>query len=292
MNNKILNKIVLGTANFQKNYGYRTKSIIKTKKIKKIIILLRKKINHLDTAINYTGVDNQLGKLNLKNFKISTKIPKIHSRLSKDKIENKIFHNLLNSKKKLGIRKFDIVYFHQPTDLLNNNGKYIYNALIKLKEEKIISKIGISVYSKEIIFKIVNKFKIDIVQMPINILDRRFLNKKLIIILKKKKIKIYARSIFLQGVLLKDKKALPRYFFRWNKLFNNWYDWNRANNQKLLDTALKFVLDLKIVDKIIIGISSEKQLMSILKSLKKLKNIKFPKNIFSNDLKLIDPRLW
>ena len=62
------------------------------------------------------------------------------------------------------------------------------------------------------------KFLFLIVQFPLNILDRRFLDKKIIKLIKKNNIIPYARSIFLQGLLLKDIKLL-KYFFKWKKLF-------------------------------------------------------------------------
>ena len=54
--------------------------------------------------------------------------------------------------------------------------------------------------------------------MSLNVFDQRILNKKIINILKKKQIKIYTRSTFLQGLLLMSKDKLPLKFFRWKKI--------------------------------------------------------------------------
>ena len=51
----------------------------------------------------------------------------------------------------------------------------------------------------------------DVIQVPINIFDKRFFDKKIIKILKKKSIKIIGR-FFLQGLLFKDKEYILRNF--------------------------------------------------------------------------------
>ena len=64
---------------------------------------------------------------------------------------------------------------HRPNEILLENGKYITKTLDKLKEEKLINKTGISIYSPEEIKPILDKYNFDIVQTPMNILDRRIL---------------------------------------------------------------------------------------------------------------------
>ena len=53
--------------------------------------------------------------------------------------------------------------------------------------------------------------------ISLNIFDQRILNKKIINTLKRKNIKIYTRSTFLQGLLLMSKNKIPTKFNRWEK---------------------------------------------------------------------------
>ena len=128
-------------------------------------------------------------------------------------------------------------------------------------------------------------------QIPINVFDRRFIKKKYLLQLKKKGIEIHARSIFLQGILLSSNKFLPRYFKRWSKLFQKWDEWNISNHQKKILTCFSFIKNIKHLDKIIVGVSNSEQMNEIIK-LSSLKKINYPKKIFTNSKKLIDPRLW
>ena len=51
--------------------------------------------------------------------------------------------------------------------------------------------------------KIIEVFTPDVVQLPINVFDRRFLKKEILQKINNNKIEIHIRSIFLQGILLK-----------------------------------------------------------------------------------------
>ena len=79
----------------------------------------------------------------------------------------------------------------------------------KLKSLNLTKFIGLSAYSKKNTMDIIKNFKIDALQLPLNLFDKRFLDKDFLKIIKVKKIKLYFRSIFLQGTLL-DKKLYKR----------------------------------------------------------------------------------
>ena len=195
------------------------------------------------------------------------------------------------SKNKLNIKKFEGFYFHNPSDLLLKQGAELYENLERLKKKGIVNKIGISVYEFSMYEKINKDFKMDMVQIPLNILDRRINLKKISKIAKKQKVEIHVRSIFLQGILLKEKNQIPSYFSKWNKILSKWNKWCLENKLSKLQACVNFVFDNKIADKIIIGIKNIKEFEEIIKCIEK-KSKKYPKNLFSKDLGLIDPRRW
>ena len=133
-------------------------------------------------------------------------------------------------------------------------------------------------------------FRPDVVQMPINIFDRRFLKKNILFKLKRKKILIYFRSIFLQGILLKNFENLPKYFSKWKNLFEKWEKWLKNNNLSKVEGCLSVLNLVSTKANLIIGAESNKQIKEILNSLKT--KAKPPQNIFSNDTMLINPTKW
>ena len=72
-----------------------------------------------------------------------------------------------------------------------------------------VKHIGISVYSPEKAIQALSTEGIDMVQLPTNILDRRFENAGVFALADKKNKKIYIRSVFLQGLILMDVDEIP-----------------------------------------------------------------------------------
>ena len=62
--------------------------------------------------------------------------------------------------------------------------------------------------------KYFNYYNFEVVQFPLNIFDRRIIDSGWLDKLKKKGVELHARSIFLQGLLLLDKKDLPKKFLK------------------------------------------------------------------------------
>ena len=286
----MISKISIGTANFQKKYGFYKNSRIRDYELKKIISNLKqKKIKDIDTAISYKNVDDLLGRSKIKNLRIYSKIPK----LPKDckNIKNWVDDQVSKSKKKLKIKKFEGFYFHNPSDLLSKQGAELYENLKRLKKNGMVKKIGISIYEFSMFEKINKNFRIDMIQIPLNILDRRINLKKISKIAKKEKIELHVRSIFLQGILLKEKNQIPSYFNKWSKILSKWNKWCLDNKLSKLQACINFIFNNEIADKIIIGIRNSKEFEEIIKCVER-KSKKYQKNIFSKDLGLIDPRRW
>ena len=76
----------------------------------------------------------------------------------------------------LKLDKIHGLLFHNPQDLLGTEGEKIYKILLNLKDEGLISNIGISIYSPKILEDLVPIYSLDIVQAPFNIIDKRIIN--------------------------------------------------------------------------------------------------------------------
>ena len=112
----------------------------------------------------------------------------------------------------------------------------------------------------------IEKFNLNIIQCPYNILDRRIENKFLlkIIVAKKKRLKLHARSIFLQGILLNNPSNLPKKFRKFEKILVKFHQWATVRNFNKIDLLVSFILNNKNINKIIFGIQNLKQLNQIM----------------------------
>jgi aryl-alcohol dehydrogenase-like predicted oxidoreductase len=277
-------KIILGTANFDDSYGIFNNKIPR-KKIGPILnYAYKKKIIFLDVAKDYKS--SKLEKLNkYKNFKIYKKINIDDNFFSKGNLEKKINAYLFGNKNTKP--KCYAVTIRKPKKYNSLKLKKIISFLQILKKSYKIEKIGISIYDVKNLKKILNKFKIDYIQLPYNILDFNTLKltKKIV---KKRKIEIHLRSIFLQGLLLKNKDQIPKKLKKLKKYWNKIERILEINGINKITACVSYALRAK-PDKIIIGIDSKNQLDEILKI--KAKKFKIAKlNIIEK--KLIDPIFW
>lgn len=288
---KKLNNLCLGTANFGQKYGYNKNLQITYSEIERILIFVRKNcINMIDTANSYGETEKILGNFGVNDLKIITKIPALPD--NKVSIDDDWFLKKLDkSLKNLKVQKLYGLLFHRVEDLKNSRGKEIYNDAINLKSEKIVNKIGVSIYNPNDLEWILKEFDFDIIQVPLNIFDGRIVTSGWVDRLYKNNIEIHARSIFLQGKLLMNQKDLPSYFQTWKKQWQKWDNWLLKENVSALSTCLNYILSHKKISKIILGVDNLNQLVEISEYIYNYEKPNYPSISLNNEM-LINPVNW
>ena len=285
------NKIILGSANFDQKYGIK-KNFIKKHEIKKLFkVALKNKIKIIDTSPLYSESEKIIGSINNKKFKIISKIPKIPKNIKKKNIEKWMNRNVRFSLKNLKIKKFECLLIHDASSLLGKNGKRIYKSIRNIKTNGLTNKIGISIYDFNILDKILKKFKFDLIQAPLNILDQRLIKTGWLKKLKEKKIEIHVRSIFLQGILFVKHNRLPKKLQKLRENWIRWENWLKKNKLNSLQACLSFVLNQRQLDGVVVGYNNANQLNQVLK-FKPIKSDFSPPSLNIKNKKLIDPRKW
>ena len=285
-------KLVIGTANFLKKYTYKDKIVSEKEIIKILNLAYSKKISHLDTAFNYDKFYRLSKKINFKKFKISTKINLSSNQVQRKDFPKKIFTLIKQKTKLFRISNFENLFIHNFDELNLSDLLLIKKTFIYLKKTKIIQKIGISIYDKKSINKIKYFDCVDIIQLPINLIDRKFIKKRTINFFKKNKIKIQARSIFLQGLLLDNVSNLKSNKFKRNLTLIKFDEWVKKNKTTSLKACVAFIKNLNYLDSFVIGAENCSQVREIIHLLKSKKKYNYPKNIYTSDKKITDPRTW
>ena len=184
------------------------------------------------------------------------------------------------------------VMLHRPEILLGDFGSIVIKELSMLKERDIISKIGVSIYSPEILEEISKIVRLDIVQAPFNVFDQQILSSGWSYKLKEGGVEIHTRSVFLQGLLLMQRSTLNTYFSsNWPDLFNAWYKFLNDHNAGALDVALNFALKQDWIDKVVVGVDSVSHLRLLVEIEKSPISLDLPE-ISCDDPKLITPSKW
>ena len=127
--------------------------------------------------------------------------------------------------------------------------------------------------------------------MPINIFNREFEKTGWLKKLKKKKITVITRSIFLKGLLLKNNYKKYNKFKPWFKHFDIFQEWIKIKNLSRLEASIRFIKSFKEIDLFIFGFRNLSQLKEICYLMKK-SAIKVPDNLIVKDRKLTNPKNW
>jgi len=200
-------------------------------------------------------------------------------------------HAFYESLKKLRQKKLYGLLVHAVDNLLLPGGERLWDLMRGLKDDGLVKKIGVSVYNAEQIDAILEKYKIDIIQLPIDVFDQRLLLNGSLAKLKKFDVEIHARSVFLQGVLLEKLNELPVYFKPFFKYFRRYYEFVYKNKWTPLQAAVGFVSGIDDIDVMIVGVNNASNLQAIVNAAKPLNSDLF-KSFAYSDVLLLDPSRW
>ncbi len=287
-----MGKLSLGTAQFGLTYGISNKKgKVKFQEVKKILKLAKiSNIDTIDTAIAYGDSEKIIGNAGSKNFKIITKLPALNEKC--EDIYSWVQRKVKSSLKQLKISSLYGLLIHKTEDLSGNYGIKLIDALNEVKLNGLVKKIGISIYDPKECEKVMKLKRIDIVQAPLNIIDRRLEKSGWLSRLHAEEIEIHTRSVFLQGLLLMPRNKIPKIFDKWSKVWDQWSLKLEDNNLSALEACLSYPLSLPEIDKLIVGVESVDQLNDIIdKSQYKKKKIDCS-FMTSNDQMLINPTNW
>jgi aryl-alcohol dehydrogenase-like predicted oxidoreductase len=288
-----MSKIALGTVQFGIDYGINSSNgQVRPNEVEDILdYACSHNIGLLDTAPDYGNSEQVLGDINIHDFKIVTKTRHFDQAFISDKEANILINDLNQSLQFLKQKSVYGVLVHNAGDLLKSGADKIINQLQTLKQQGLITKIGVSIYSNDQLQKIIDNFDIDLVQLPFNILDRRLIDSRILSSLNDKSIEVHARSVFLQGLLLMTEQSRPVKFNRWKDLWKLWHEWLNDNQITALEATIRYAISTPEIDKVLVGVDSKSQLQEIVTASSGSLPV-VPKELFTNDPNLLNPANW
>lgn len=219
-------KLCLGSAQFGMQYGLFSKGRPSEDEVFEILNYARNNgIEYFDTAAAYGNAEELLG--NSRTIvKIITKIKPV-SLLDNPNVAEEI----KKSTERIGKRPYGVL-LHTPECIYD---KEIVEQLKKAKKDGFTDNIGVSVYEVKHGMDAA-KMGFDIIQIPYSVLDQRFDTCDFFQICRDNDVKVFARSPFLQGLLLADTKEIPDsmayaipYVTKFQEIANSWgIEYNEA----------------------------------------------------------------
>ncbi|MBN9088902.1 MAG: aldo/keto reductase [Reyranella sp.] len=199
-------RIGLGTVQFGMAYGIANPhGQVALETAAEILRLARGAgVRLLDTAAAYGQAEEVLGRLVAPDdgFRIITKTAPGAG------IQG-VVDRARQSHRVLGGRRLHGLLVHSAADLRTTDGPALWGALQGLRDEGLFARIGISVYASDDPLELARRFRPDIMQLPVSVLDQRLVRSGVLRGLKDLGVEIHARSLFLQGAIFLDPAKLP-----------------------------------------------------------------------------------
>jgi len=291
-------RLTLGTAQLGMDYGIS--NILgqpsKTTAFQILDAAFESGIRFLDTARCYGSSESTIGSWlheRKRSMSIITKIPGLQKGLTPSSVEKHILKSLEESLTNLGCSHIWGAMFHSYDTICEYHLKAA-SALSRLQKEGIVDHIGVSVYNPEELLDCLN-FEFDIFQAPINCLDARWNDQKLQDTLNQRF--LFARSIYLQGLLLLDPKIADQKVPGSGVYIDKLDNIAKRFKMDRKTIAFSFINNLEQVSSLVIGAETVEQLkenvrLSKMAFLDKERIDQVRKEIGQVPIKILNPTMW
>lgn len=285
-----MSKFILGTANFNGDYGIAKKKNLELAQIEEILSFAQiNNLNHFDTANSYGDAQKILGSL----LDYSNRV-QIDSKIGNQECGtvDSILESVQKSLAELKINKLSTLYLHDANSLLGDNKSSTKNGLTKILEMGLADHIGVSVYTLNDLLECKKELPdLSRFQVPENICDRRLSQSEEMLELASDNNVINIRSIFLQGLLLMPVEAIPKSLSESRKSINDLELYAKKEAVDRIDLCIAYAKSISWASKIVVGVESITQLKAILDSNYKLSS-EWERNISRASEAIADPRKW
>ena len=255
----MIEKLILGTVQMGLPYGVNNSQgqISMDESFEILSEAYSAGIRMLDTAVVYGDAHRVIGKFHKSNpdktFKVVTKIPV--GRNTED-IEITVQQYL----DRLQVQRLEALMFHSYASYKSQ--PELADELQVLKKNGMLKRVGVSVYTNREVELVTEDKRIDLIQLPFNLLDNHNLRGDVLKKVKEKGKIIHTRSAFVQGLFFISPfethpitDPLKNELSRINEIAND-------NDIPIETLALQYCLQQPYIDNVIIGVDSLEQLKS------------------------------
>ena len=259
------NKFVLGTVQLGMKYGLHNTHGQPTKKESFSILdaALAAGIDTFDTAWAYGTAEDILGAW-LRARSLAGKIrviSKMRPHALNDypdgtKAQDVVRMELEKSLARLGVKSLDGYLFHSPHYIYMS---HMVEGLRETKETGLFKHIRVSIYDEGEALQAA-ELGVDYVQVPYNAFDQRLDATDFFDIAKKNKVTVFARSPFLQGLLLMRPSELPEHLAQLRPHLERFIAIAARHDLTQAEAAMRFVLGACRAGHIVFGVDTLSQL--------------------------------
>ena len=170
----------------------------------------------------------------------------------------------------------------------------LVDKLFEIKLLGKVKKIGVSIYHIEELKLLMDDTRIDIIQLPFNVLDNHNIKGDLLQQAKLKGKEIHTRSVFLQGLFFKTIENLDPKFENLKTPLIQLNKIALKADISIESLALNYCLHKSYIDQVIIGVDNFSQLnknLSLINADLTIEN-EIDSNIFVDNVAMLNPVNW
>jgi aryl-alcohol dehydrogenase-like predicted oxidoreductase len=291
-------KLALGTAQFGLAYGItNTAGQVSEAQVAQLLSQAQDAgIRYLDTAQAYGNAEMVLGRQLPSShcFKIISKLSAQPQPLFSAQDSDAWEQTFFASCQRLGVQGLDALLLHAPAELSKPGGDHLEAWLLSLRERGLVQRLGVSIYAAEDL-EGVNPGLLDIVQLPLSLLDQRLLQDGTLVRLRAAGTAIHARSLYLQGLLLTPAEKWPPWASPEVRANQHALEaLAQERGCRLIDLALGFAREQEDLEAVVIGVCSCHELTELSaawSATSHLPRIEW-QSWALNDQIFLDPRNW
>ena len=257
-----LSRVMLGTAQWGMSYGIANRHGLPSyEEVREMLAVAHDNgVNCLDTAPSYGESEEVIGRA-LAELKLAgrmivvTKVRHLPDpALSERAVDELVQQSVEASLRKLRLGALSVCLLHREQDF-----RYI-DSLLKLKEKGLALHVGCSVTDPLPSRAILDSGLVEAIQVPTNLLDHRFVRDGLCQRAHLRGVALFARSVYLQGLLLMADSKVPPGLAAVLPVKRTLESLAAECGMRLGEFALRYALSLDGIKSVVVGAETPGQL--------------------------------
>lgn len=291
-------RLGIGTVQFGLDYGVTNRSgKVGRDEVSSILhFAWQQGVRLLDTAALYGDSEAAIGAASAGlAFDVVTKTVKVGDAPDAASAVAAIGRGFDKSLSDLRTERVHALMVHDAGDLTGPFGDEVWKGLEAIRASGRAGRIGASVYGGEQLDLLLDRYELEIVQIPINALDTRLEEGGQLARLAARGVEVHARSIFLQGILLSTPEDLPEKLAGLAPALTAMRESFTRAGLTVMEGLVASVFRHQMIDRVIVGAASLREFREIVSVASRLELIESdpdPGHWTVADHRLLNPALW
>jgi aryl-alcohol dehydrogenase-like predicted oxidoreductase len=256
----LVSKLGLGTAQFGLDGG-ASRGRPADLEVRDILnVAARSGLSVLDTGAASPHAETVLGALMPRpsSLRVSIKAPR--GDRGPDFVEAEARASLV----RMGMASADAIVVQSAGDLFSSYGMAMWERLLTLRDAGLFKRVGISAYASDDPAGLARRFRPDLIQAPVSLLDQRLLMDGSLSAVRDLGVEVQLRSVFLNGLLFLPPDRVPSQYKSAAARLSRARRMIAEGRSDPLQAALGFALSRPEADAVIVGAATAAELQAVI----------------------------